>query len=90
MGRVYKTVTKTEFEESAAAAADADFQSREAIDHASIYDTSQYGRSNTGHTFGDNLTTDERSAIIEFLKSLSGPSVGANAASDLAKNDSRD
>jgi hypothetical protein len=26
-----------------------------------------------GHTFGDHLSPDERHAIIEFLKSLSGP-----------------
>jgi hypothetical protein len=39
---------------------------------AAIYDTTAFGRANTGHTFGDHLTADERSAVIEFLKSLSG------------------
>lgn len=40
-----------------------------------IYNTEEYGRSNQGHTFGDKLDSDERMAIIEFLKSLSGPNM---------------
>jgi mono/diheme cytochrome c family protein len=35
-----------------------------------IYDTTQPGRGNTGHTFGDDLTEDERWAVIEYLKKL--------------------
>jgi len=35
-----------------------------------VYDTTQPGRSNAGHTFGDALTDDERMAIIEYLKTL--------------------
>jgi mono/diheme cytochrome c family protein len=35
-----------------------------------IYDTTQTGRSNRGHTFGDHLTEPERSAVIEYLKTL--------------------
>jgi RoxA-like, cytochrome c-like len=35
-----------------------------------IYDTSQPGRSNTGHTFGDDLSDADRMAVIEFLKTL--------------------
>jgi Cytochrome c len=35
-----------------------------------IYDTTQPGRGNTGHTFGDKLTDDERRAVIEYLKTL--------------------
>jgi RoxA-like, cytochrome c-like len=35
-----------------------------------IYDTSQPGRSNKGHTFGDHLTDPERMAVIEYLKTL--------------------
>jgi hypothetical protein len=35
-----------------------------------IYDTSQPGRSNSGHTFGDDLTDPERKAVIEYLKTL--------------------
>ncbi len=34
------------------------------------YDTALPGYSNVGHHFGDKLTTDERSAVIEYLKSL--------------------
>jgi hypothetical protein len=35
-----------------------------------IYDTTQPGRSNGGHTFGDKLSEDERMAVIEYLKTL--------------------
>ena len=35
-----------------------------------IYDTALPGRRNTGHTFGDELTEDERWAVIEYLKTL--------------------
>ena len=35
-----------------------------------IYDTTQPGRSNNGHPFGDKLTDPERFAIIEYLKTL--------------------
>src|SRR5262245_1497313 len=35
-----------------------------------VYDTSQPGRSNTGHTFGDGLSDADRTAVIEYLKTL--------------------
>jgi cytochrome c5 len=35
-----------------------------------IYDTSKPGRSNAGHTYGDDLTNEERSQVIEYLKTL--------------------
>lgn len=35
-----------------------------------IYDTSNVGHFNTGHTFGDHLTPVERSAVLEYLKTL--------------------
>ena len=35
-----------------------------------VYDTTQPGRSNGGHTFGDHLTEGERMAVIEYLKTL--------------------
>jgi mono/diheme cytochrome c family protein len=35
-----------------------------------IYDTTQPGRGNGGHTFGDHLTDAERRAVIEYLKTL--------------------
>ena len=35
-----------------------------------IYDTTQPGRGNGGHTFGDRLSGDERRAVIEYLKTL--------------------
>ncbi len=35
-----------------------------------VYDTTQSGRGNAGHTFGDELTEVERRAVIEYLKTL--------------------
>jgi mono/diheme cytochrome c family protein len=35
-----------------------------------VYDTTQPGRGNGGHTFGDRLSEDERMAVIEYLKTL--------------------
>ncbi len=34
------------------------------------YDTALYGYGNGGHTYGDKLTSDERKAVIEYLKTL--------------------
>jgi Cytochrome c len=41
-----------------------------AIERRKVYDTSQPGRGNGGHTFGDHLTEAERTAVIEYLKTL--------------------
>ncbi len=35
-----------------------------------IYDTTQPGRSNGGHLFGDKFSDDERMAVIEYLKTF--------------------
>lgn len=35
-----------------------------------IYDTSVSGYGNGGHTFGDHLSTSDRTALIEYLKTL--------------------
>ena len=35
-----------------------------------LYDTTLIGYSNAGHTFGDALTPENRSAVIEYLKTL--------------------
>jgi mono/diheme cytochrome c family protein len=35
-----------------------------------VYDTTQPGRGNGGHPFGDKLTDDERLAVLEYLKTL--------------------
>lgn len=35
-----------------------------------IYDTTQPGYSNTGHTYGDGLGADDRLAVLEYLKTL--------------------
>jgi hypothetical protein len=41
-----------------------------AIERRKVYDTTLPGRGNGGHTFGDDLTEDERMAVIEYLKTL--------------------
>ena len=40
------------------------------IEARKIFDTTQYGKANGGHTFGDDLSESERIAIIEYLKTL--------------------
>ena len=40
------------------------------IERRKIYDTTQPGRNNQGHTYGDDLTEPERTAVIEYLKRL--------------------
>ncbi|MEM6990722.1 MAG: hypothetical protein AAF721_09500 [Myxococcota bacterium] len=35
-----------------------------------VYDTSKLGHWNTGHDFGDHLTVGERTAVLEYLKTL--------------------
>ena len=35
-----------------------------------VYDTTLRGYSNRGHSFGDSLTPDERTALLEYLKTL--------------------
>ncbi len=73
VGLESQSLTHSEYEASAAEAARSHERSRAAIDHRARYDTRSYGRANTGHKFGDSLSNDERTAVIEFLKSLSGP-----------------
>jgi hypothetical protein len=73
VGMAYRSLSRSEFDESAAGAVGKPFLSQAALDHGATYDTKGFGHGNGGHTFGDRLTLDERSALIEFLKSLSGP-----------------
>src|SRR5262249_11432332 len=40
------------------------------IERRKVYDTTQPGRGNGGHNFGDELTDAERMAVIEYLKTL--------------------
>jgi len=41
-----------------------------AYERRKVYDTTQPGRGNGGHTFGDELSEAERMAVIEYLKTL--------------------
>jgi hypothetical protein len=40
------------------------------VERRRIYDTSQPGRGNGGHRFGDSFTAEERRAVVEYLKTL--------------------
>jgi mono/diheme cytochrome c family protein len=40
------------------------------IERRKVYDTTQPGRGNSGHPFGDKLSDAERMAVIEYLKTL--------------------
>ena len=75
LGMVYSTLSREELEESDRIMETASHLSRESLDQMFIYDTEGFGRGNMGHQFGDQLTQDERMAVIEFLKSLSGPNM---------------
>jgi mono/diheme cytochrome c family protein len=41
-----------------------------AYERRKVYDTTLPGRTNTGHTFGDKLTEEQRMQVIEYLKTL--------------------
>ncbi len=86
VGLQHSAMTRSEFDESAVKAAEAHPKSKASIDHRSIYDTQSFGHANTGHTFGDNLSDEERSAVIEFLKSLSGPDMEPAQSAAKAKS----
>jgi mono/diheme cytochrome c family protein len=40
------------------------------LERRKVYDTTQPGRGNGGHTYGDELNDEERAAVIEYLKTL--------------------
>lgn len=42
----------------------------DAAERKRIYDTTRPGYSNDGHTFGDQLTDEQRRAVLEYLKTL--------------------
>lgn len=73
VGLEYNSVSAQDYaamEQKAEAAADL---SRDKVDLTFVYNTTQFGRGNQGHTWGDSMSNEERMAVIEFLKSLSGP-----------------
>jgi RoxA-like, cytochrome c-like len=49
---------------------DDSYKKLEPFERRKIYDTREPGRSNSGHTFGDRLSDEERLAVIEYLKTL--------------------
>jgi hypothetical protein len=38
--------------------------------HVQVFDTSLRGQSNAGHTYGADLTVEQKKALIEYLKTL--------------------
>ena len=46
------------------------YETLDAGGSTNIYDTTLEGYGNGGHTFGDNFTENERTAVIEYLKTL--------------------
>lgn len=40
------------------------------IEGRRIFDTTQFGKGNGGHPFGDHLTEEQRAQVIEYLKTL--------------------
>jgi len=49
-----------------------------------IYHTEDFGRSNQGHQHGDDMSAAEREAVIEFIKSLSGPNMVPVGGEDMS------
>jgi Cytochrome c len=47
-----------------------DSATRTPYESRKIYDTTRLGRGNAGHVYGDELTAEERKAVIEYLKTL--------------------
>ncbi len=77
VGMKYTEMPRAEYDAFLAESAEAPYKSKASLDQMFVYDTKGFGRGNMGHTFGDSLTVEERTAIIEFLKSLSGPDMPA-------------
>lgn len=73
VGMEYTTLSQGQYDDLAATAAAAPEKSRARIDMTYIYNTNNFARGKMGHTWGDSLSNEERMAVIEFLKSLSGP-----------------
>jgi mono/diheme cytochrome c family protein len=46
------------------------FEVKNSDNSGKIYNTDKPGYRNTGHTFGDRLSTEDRKAVIEYLKTL--------------------
>ena len=49
-----------------------------------IYHTEDFGRSSHGHRHGDDMSEAERDAVIEFIKSLSGPDMVPVSGDDVS------
>jgi mono/diheme cytochrome c family protein len=86
VGMVYTTLSQGQYDDLAATAAEAPEKSREKVDLTYIYNTNHFGRGKMGHTWGDSLSTEERMAVIEFLKSLSGPDMPPASAGQQQAN----
>jgi len=73
LGLIYTELSREEYNAQIDTSSEAAYKTKDSLSQMFLYDTEGFGRAKKGHTFGDSLTADERAAIIEFLKSLSGP-----------------
>lgn len=73
VGMKFTSLSQAQYKDLSATAANAPNKSRAQVDISYIYNTNNFGRGKMGHTWGDSLNDQERMAVIEFLKSLSGP-----------------
>lgn len=46
------------------------YEAKTNVNSTQVYNTDKPGYSNSGHTFGDRLSNDDRKAVIEYLKTL--------------------
>ena len=75
VGLDVKELTESEYADEAMKAKDKSFEQPDSISFRRIYNTQHFGMSAAGHTFGDAMSDAERSAVIEFLKSVTGKNI---------------
>jgi len=69
VGLVYQEVSEIDYKEMSLKQKKTSLRSKHLV-YRRTYNTSEFGRSNSGHTKGDRLTKLEREELIEFLKML--------------------
>ena len=72
-GLVYEAGSESVYDDMVELAHEKGPMSPEGLALRRVYDTRPPGRSHEGHVYAQNLSTEDRLALIEFLKSLSGP-----------------
>jgi hypothetical protein len=70
VGLRFRSLTTRQVEDLREAASLAHPFSEEGQRYRRVFDTTEFGKGNGGHTFGDAMNRRERDAVIEFIKSL--------------------